>query len=513
MALDDRDRSFEKALARHLRYTAPAGGETGALSSSALPCPDPEILAAYHDGSLTPDERVLWKPHVLSCDRCQLVLEHLATPLDVPVALESDEAVPAVTARQPVLQPQPAASAARSASPASIAIARPRKAYFRWLVPAGAIAAGVLAFAVLRESRSPRTVSTDAIEVADDRQPAPAPPPQSTSSAARAGAAENTKKTEQANEALSREKNLPLAAPSGATASGTSSRSDALLKEQRSREQTVAPAQNQYAPSPSLSHGPRVSQQQQQQEQMASRAVNGALRDAKKDKAEADAQLAQEGKDLAAKVAPPLPASAGQAGYLGDNLITPSSKAAGRVAGPPPAAPPPPPPPKPAETQGAPANAEISAITTNSGSYAISSQLDSSAKMRATILQSPHVFSAPGGKVLWRVGPAGSLERSTNKGKDWTAQDSGVVTDLMSGSAPSARVSWIVGAAGTILRTTDGGAHWTRLVSPASGELAGIRAADGLHAYIWFAPDPRTALIPSFRTSDGGLTWTPVPNE
>jgi photosystem II stability/assembly factor-like uncharacterized protein len=82
-----------------------------------------------------------------------------------------------------------------------------------------------------------------------------------------------------------------------------------------------------------------------------------------------------------------------------------------------------------------------------------------------------------------------------------------VLVDLLTGSAPSDQVCWIVGRVGAILLTTDGGAHWKALHSPLAEDLGGVRATDALHATIWNARATR-----SFQTSDGGLTWTPVPS-
>jgi photosystem II stability/assembly factor-like uncharacterized protein len=132
--------------------------------------------------------------------------------------------------------------------------------------------------------------------------------------------------------------------------------------------------------------------------------------------------------------------------------------------------------------------------------------------MRAASLQNPHVFWAPGGKQAWRVGPAGSLEHSKDKGLNWMPQISGVYTDLLAGSAPSAKICWIVGSSGTILRTTDGGTHWTKLDSPVANDLTGVRATDATHALIWSVPDPQTGLIKIYQTSDGGATWSPASN-
>lgn len=127
--------------------------------------------------------------------------------------------------------------------------------------------------------------------------------------------------------------------------------------------------------------------------------------------------------------------------------------------------------------------------------------------MRAAALQNPHVFWTPNGKQAWRIGPAGSLEYSKDKGTTWTPQISGVYTDLLAGSAPTGKVCWIVGASGTILRTTDGGAHWTKLDSPVTNDLTGIRATDAMHASISFVSDGRTGITRTYETSDGGRTW------
>jgi photosystem II stability/assembly factor-like uncharacterized protein len=133
--------------------------------------------------------------------------------------------------------------------------------------------------------------------------------------------------------------------------------------------------------------------------------------------------------------------------------------------------------------------------------------------MRAAALQNPYIIAAPSEKQLWRIGPAGSLEYSKNKGLNWIPQISGVYVDLLGGSAPSGKVCWVVGASGTVLRTTDGGTHWTKLDSPVTNNLTGVRATDAMHASIWFVPDQQTGLVKTYQTTDGGRTWFSVPSE
>jgi len=121
--------------------------------------------------------------------------------------------------------------------------------------------------------------------------------------------------------------------------------------------------------------------------------------------------------------------------------------------------------------------------------------------------QNPRMIPAPGGNIIWRVGKSGLIEQSANAGAVWTQQNSGVAVTLDSGSAPSAAVCWIVGRAGTILHTIDGGGHWTKIISPLTGDVGGILAADADHATIW-----DVAKKNNFITADGGAHWTRVAN-
>src|SRR4029077_5933833 len=80
MAPDERDRRFDKALARHLRSTEPArdsAGLPGIPAPHGGACPDPETLAAYHERSLFPEQMNFLKEHIVGCAGCQAVLAHL----------------------------------------------------------------------------------------------------------------------------------------------------------------------------------------------------------------------------------------------------------------------------------------------------------------------------------------------------------------------------------------------------------------------------------------------------
>ena len=69
MAGEDRDRLFEKALAHHLR----ADG----VAARALACLDAEVLAAYQERQLSPEQMSAAQEHVASCLRCQEIVARL----------------------------------------------------------------------------------------------------------------------------------------------------------------------------------------------------------------------------------------------------------------------------------------------------------------------------------------------------------------------------------------------------------------------------------------------------
>jgi len=487
MAHDDRDRYLEKALGRHFRPSA-QGSQPAPASGSGNACPDAEVLAAYHDGSLSLEERTFWKQHVLSCADCQVVLTHLATPLEVAVAAGVAEPIGAAAAStQHSLRPQ--AVAATPARTASVSIARPRKTYFRWLVPAGAIAAGLLTFVVIRETQNGAKPENTRVETADNRavQPPPSPvsPPEGqvaesrkTPAAEPTGGAERLKdqKEKAETKAVSRERDQEKpqspAAPAvvGGVVSGAAGQPAAAAQGVPQQNQLVQ--QNANAHGERSSNGPEIGAQQQQRQQ-AMRAAGAAARPS--------------------EPPPPPPESA----FLADADLAqrPAQKA------PPAAAAPKPQPP----TTSADA---VSATAETVESYSPSAL----AKVRTAAAQNPQTFGAPGGKVLWRVGPAGSIEQSSDAGATWTPQTSGVTVDLRSGAAPTPQLCWVVGRSGTILRTVDGGEHWVKIGPPVLADLAAVRATDAFHASIWYVGDQRTGVLQGYQTSDGGVNWSAIPS-
>lgn len=469
MSRRDRDRSFEKALARHFP-NAPVPSAAGPL------CPDSETLAAYHENTLDPQELLSWKQHFTACSRCQELLKHLGATDHI------------------VLQPLGTGKPAAAVSSYTV-IEAPRSrlrlewaSYWRWAVPAGALAAGLLLWTAIRQTPSPN------VEMAKNQQTAPlAQPSEETARAANTSPA--PPKPGAPGPAASREADRRLAESSSenfgrisaADASETSSKN---TPEKRDLAAPEAKAQRMVPPA-------RTAQRQEQNAGGAHSASepertrdsfyrHGSERPVMKRRGvepgvDSAADLQQEPAALSGG-APALPKSMAQS-----LITTPEATSAESMER------------KALSGRGGTVPAETLPSTRG---------LNSRVGFRKASAQSPAMILAPEGRVLWRVGMAGMIERSADGGRSWVAQRSGVPADLLAGSAVSDNICWIIGRAGTILRTTDGGTHWLKLPSPPAQDLAAVRATDAQQAVIFDANNQR-----AYKTTDGGASWTPLPAE
>jgi len=118
------------------------------------------------------------------------------------------------------------------------------------------------------------------------------------------------------------------------------------------------------------------------------------------------------------------------------------------------------------------------------------------------------VILTPDNRVFWKLQPAGTVQLTTDGGKDWKTLETGASEGLTAGSAPSSKVCWIAGKAGALVLTEDRGKHWTKISTPIAGDLGGVQAADAKHASIWDA-----SRHTSYETSDGGSTWKQPTNQ
>ena len=110
------------------------------------------------------------------------------------------------------------------------------------------------------------------------------------------------------------------------------------------------------------------------------------------------------------------------------------------------------------------------------------------------------VVASPVPAISWRIGAAGSIERSADGQRTWQKQASGVTANLLAGAAPTETICWIVGQRGSVLRTIDG-RTWEAVRPPAAVDLVLVTARDAVAATVVAADGRR------FSTLDGGRTW------
>ncbi|HWW17017.1 MAG TPA: YCF48-related protein [Candidatus Saccharimonadales bacterium] len=442
MPSDDREQKFENALAGHVRANSSAG-------VSRNPCADAEMLAAYHQGALPPEQIASLKTHVTDCSRCQEILALLDA---------TDE-----LAGAPVEAPR---AAAAPTAPAVRVLPARKPTLWRWVAPAGALAAVLLVWISVRENNSLRippqapTVNVKS-ETAKELSSSPKPLalPQS-SSAAQAVPAAPTDTV-----------NALTAAPESKMDATRRERTQALLKQKElSSEQKKS----------------RVDDLAQFLEKSPDNDTSLALDSNARSAAQAKAAKDQR-----------------------DALDLPSSSAlsGGAVAGA--IAPAPPQAPAPEPGRRSQANAALSPVgapVLQRQQIEVSAEAKPQTEIRLANAISEVTISAPGDRVSWRIGQAGLIAFSSDAGKTWTTQPSGVITDLLAGSSPSEKVCWIVGRAGTILRTTDGGAHWQKVRSPTQDDIRSVAAQDARQATI-------SLTNAVYQTTDAGAAWNKLAPE
>ena len=510
MPSDDRDQQLDRALARHLR---------GASLDAA--CPDAEILAAYHERSLSLEEMAHWKTHIASCSRCQETLALLEQTDSVAANDWEKNELPASLPRARGIAQKESVPARFTADTASVpvvmrdaakAIGKTRRRMLWGIaVPAGTLAAGLLVWVAVHENSRFAKHEHASIQVAENREASPPAsngiPEYGKVKARDEGSAafesknvpERVPATPSATPALpvkrmpSTRFMAPPSAPQGLTKSQQDNRphpdsstsayayraKDAEGLVGGTRTAGAAPAAPKVAAG--RAGGPLVANQQQNQTQnqiaiqnsnqavtpSANQPVGGVSEQVTvesekhpvtEDKKDARKELKQTNETV----------TVGAATETVEVTSAPPSPAADTLAR-------------------TPVNGKEEFLSS---------------------LQNSNIVVSRDQRHIWRIGHAGKIESSTDGGKTWRMQMSGVTADLVSGSAPSGGICWIVGKVGTVLLTTDGGKHWKQLASPISGNIGGINAVDAQNAAIWDIFNHNR-----FETSDGGVTWKQVANQ
>jgi photosystem II stability/assembly factor-like uncharacterized protein len=108
----------------------------------------------------------------------------------------------------------------------------------------------------------------------------------------------------------------------------------------------------------------------------------------------------------------------------------------------------------------------------------------------------------------WAVGDSGVIAVTSDGGKTWVAQESGVTTDLKRVVFVDAKNGWITGSAGILLHTTNGGAKWQTQKFDLGMDMTDVFFFD---AKVGWAtgniPQPLGNEGHLFYTTDGGNTW------
>lgn len=460
MPSDDRERSFENALASHLRASSSTANLHGI-------CSDAETLAAYHERSLPPEQMASLKLHVADCGRCQQILARLQATDEIPTAAPD-------LARQE--------TAAANSNVRVLHARKPR--LWRWVAPTGALAAALLVWVAVHENNSiripPQAPGVD-LKEAETAKNLAAP---STALAPSPSLDSARKKETASSDALTALDTAPAPPPQTADAPKRSPR--ALLKQKDSSDaenKAWAAANSAQAGDNVLNREVSPAPENALQSQLAER-IDTAKADAAKTEAETKAANARRDALPAGSRQQPAPAPA-----------PPRGSSAGAV----PAVPS-------ARAQAPSAAAGVSGGVTQQQEIAGMSKFSEKAKIRLANSLGEVTIATVGGLVSWRVGQAGVIDFSSDAGKTWTSQSSGVTTDLLAGSAPTDKVCWVVGSSGTILRTADAGAHWQKLLAPVQEDILTVVALDARRATIFLTNS-------SYQTTDGGVTWNKVAPE
>lgn len=487
MPSDDRERSFENALARHLR---PEGSHRA--------CADAETLAAYHERSLAPEAMASLKAHVSECARCQEILGQMQATDEIPMATV-DIVRPAEATAESVVRIVPARKAT----------------LWRWVAPAGALAAGLLVWIAVRENKpvpfvKPASTRDAATEVAKV-QPASPPALPPTLEATGKGEAPSLRADSTSHAEPRTQSRLQSSVGANQEIGGATSAATQLLRPlSKDKELRSAPKKSSSAGgvgggsagaapgfvTPSVPERvleptpPRGVTESVVVEAAPSSEVKNEVIAAELAKTEPDAKSANDKRDAAAS-----------------RSVSPMS--ANASAAPPPAPEPSvAPAPVPQQSQTVEVMAESSAVTTLPMHARNSTDL-TNLNQTALLLTSGSAavtVTAPDGRASWRIGAAGVILFSSDAGKNWLVQPSGIITDLLAGSAPSSKVCWLVGRSGTILRTTDKGKHWKKVKPPTQDDLRSVFAVNARRATV-------SPAAGTYQTTDGGATWNKLPPE
>ena len=133
--------------------------------------------------------------------------------------------------------------------------------------------------------------------------------------------------------------------------------------------------------------------------------------------------------------------------------------------------------------------------------------LSTTAPAASEPLEAPHeqlyaVDALADGSGMTAVGTFGAAYHSSDGGKSWTAQNTGVLDPLFGVALVDSRHAVVVGKSGVALWTADGGTTWQRSKTGTTKHLFDVAMTDAERGFA--VGDWGVVLA----TSDGGATWT-----
>ena len=376
MPSDNREHSFENALAAHLR--------AGAKSIPHTECSDAETLAAYHEGSLAAEQVASLKTHIASCDRCQQLL----------TTLEATDQIPAPSVNV-ILQPAAAKSTVH-------ALPARKRALWQWVAPAGALAAALLVWVAVHENTSsiipvkaPSPSAKHDARQAETAKPLPSasqpqPPPSDDSKRMDNASSDSLRALHAAPrsiipplpreraERLSKQKDSPSAAKNFAVPPGLDQFADNSLNHSDALSQNELPA-------PKLEAQNQIVIIEPDKTETREKSVNGR-RDA------------------------PPPKS-----------LQPAPERSASTS--------------PAPSAPSPGSAQTQVYSESAGIVTQQQEMGGMSRFKQNEVRLAHsvaevTIPAPGGQISWRVGQAGIIQFSPDAGKSWIMQPSGVISEI-----------------------------------------------------------------------------------
>jgi hypothetical protein len=521
---ESRDRRREEALARRV------GDALDQLAHrDADECPDAELIAAYHEKSLQPDEIARCENHFAACGRCRKILAVLAAAVEAPLS------------EQEVAHLGKLVAATRAPAQMPAGRAQPVRLTWRmrWLAPALGLAAVLVVWFAMRPPWRMVDKSPSGILIA--QAPKSEPPPSAETRAVEQFSEATRKKSSEGNAVTLKDR-------PAARVQSTSPPMDALAKNRIDDNRVTRGA----APNSSDAES-RLRDEKKEKADLNGTPVSGASR----------GELGARGAALPAPGSPPPPPPPPPATLLAPRPSNPAlaspreaqvqaTQQAPRVTAPSPAAnqsvvtaetvpassgtgsgagnvgnaparekqvltapvgadktaalpqPPPlqapvagslePPPQAQAKAQ-APSQPPSDSETPRSTSQTVVVTeaiplVDTTNSTLGGIISNPNIsdlplngrnyqgllelratvglpvqVKTPSGTILWRAGMGGKIQRSTDAGRTWILQKSPLQEEWLAGAAASDTMCWIVGRNGAIARTTDG-SHWKKIASP-----------------------------------------------